>query len=1192
MAQFKINENRVNPGYFTDDNLNRNNRNNVLTDRTALERPRSDSEIFQTNLDYQLNYGNSISELQNTMEDMDKVTGDFYDLTGISLNMNDYIAEVDDNYLNIDYDVSGAYVDRYEGSATSYSHVQAKKEYINNYIAEYFKKNPDQKGSPSGGFRDYTYYENLRRQEIQEYERELNIQQVYNDGSSLFPSFAGAAVGIFQDPLILASIPVSIATGGTGGTLLGAVRLAALESVIAGVTETAIQARVVSYRDSLGSNYGWKEASKIIATAAGAGFVGTFGIAAIIDRTIKGYKSILNAIPGNKGKKIAKEIDRLVDEATIKDEAFADRLIKYINQQIGSLNTAEKRALLEAIPEQNKSAATKNAEQVLNGDDIVDSTNPLKDNAEGKLEHNQRILKAGNDLLNDGQVKIPEEPISDIDYTKNFDQEHNVYREVRLDPDEIEVEPDIFQFKTIEIDPETGISPKLKGIDTWDQDAANVVLVYEYADGRKVIADGHQRLGLAKRIKKLGKQKPYLLATIRREVDGHTPEETMVAAMMLNVHQGTADATDVAKILRIRPDYIEAIRGKISPRSVIWQNARGLSLLDPRAWQYYLNNKIPDNVAAAVGDLVEDGDLQIQVMEFISKNNFDNINQIRLAINDVISQGVSSKEVQDLFGTQIIKELLITERAAVLDKTLKELRKDKTVSKFLISNEKKIIEEGKNKLDSAYNKKALEESALTIERIVKLANMKGAISDELTEAAKTYKAGDQREAIQTFKKAVAEAIRSGDLDRVTPGRSERTTLSEGYTQTQPKDPKEPVVSKNLENFNDPHDGATQYARSKDEFRELEQRVVDEEDGGDLFLIDENPRTSLLDKVKNVFGKREPEKIDFSTKTLAEISDLDDDILKNQSDDLLDHPEIVALREQAEAIEQTIDTARKEGSLSKNNIYAASWQKKRNWQGIIDDLYGSGADKKEKKLIIYAGLPASGKSARANADKTKYGAIIIDSDLVKAKLPEYGNGIGAGAVHQESKIIQAQLLNRAITNNDNIILPVVGSSGNSIGKYVNLVKQFGYTVEFKYVEVGVDTAIARNVKRIHNEGRFVDPRIIKENFENIEANYNKGKELADGYEKINTEGERPVITEKGGISEDVLQSGSSNVRRSGSATEEANEIQEVLEQIDPNYEIVTRVVDDQPVTQTVGDVLKEIKTGDKLVDFLRDCPGIK
>ena len=638
--------------------------------------------------------------------------------------------------------------------------------------------------------------------------------------------------------------------------------------------------------------------------------------------------------------------------------------------------------------------------------------------------------------------------------------------------------------------------------------------------------------------------------------------------MMLNVHQGTADATDVAKILRIRPDYIEAIRGKISPRSVIWQNARGLSLLDPRAWQYYLNNKIPDNVAAAVGDLVEDGDLQIQVMEFISKNNFDNINQIRLAINDVISQGVSSKEVQDLFGTQIIKELLITERAAVLDKTLKELRKDKTVSKFLISNEKKIIEEGKNKLDSAYNKKALEESALTIERIVKLANMKGAISDELTEAAKTYKAGNQREAIQTFKKAVAEAIRSGDLDRVTPGRSERTTLSEGYTQTQPKDPKEPVVSKNLENFNDPHDGATQYARSKDEFRELETRVPDDKP--------ESPT----------------ERVDLSTKTLAEISDLDDTILKNQSDDLLDHPEVVALREQAEAIEQTIDTARKEGSLSKNNIYAASWQKKRNWQGIIDDLYGSGADKKEKKLIIYAGLPASGKSARANADKSKYGAIIIDSDLVKAKLPEYGNGIGAGAVHQESKIIQAQLLNKAITNNDNIILPVVGSSGNSIGKYVNLVKQFGYTVEFKYVEVGVDTAIARNIKRIHNEGRFVDPRIIKENFENIEANYNKGKELADGYEKINTEGERPVITEKGGISEDVLQSGSSNVRRSGSATEEANEIQEVLEQIDPNYEIVTRVVDDQPVTQTVGDVLKEIKTGDKLVDFLRDCPGIK
>jgi len=166
-------------------------------------------------------------------------------------------------------------------------------------------------------------------------------------------------------------------------------------------------------------------------------------------------------------------------------------------------------------------------------------------------------------------------------------------------------------------------------------------MVFEYADGRKVIADGHQRLALAKRIKAMGKQKPYMLATVRREVDGHTPEETMVAAMMINVHQGTATAADVAKILKLKPDFVQAIKGKVSPRSVLWENANGLAKLSPEAWQYYLNNSVPDRIASIVGDLVDDPELHIQVMDFISRNAFDNEQQIRLAVQDVISQGVS-----------------------------------------------------------------------------------------------------------------------------------------------------------------------------------------------------------------------------------------------------------------------------------------------------------------------------------------------------------------------------------------------------------------------------------------------------------------------------------------------------------------------------------------------------------------------
>jgi len=192
---------------------------------------------------------------------------------------------------------------------------------------------------------------------------------------------------------------------------------------------------------------------------------------------------------------------KLIDEAPVKDEEFADRLIKYINGEIGKFTTSEKRILLQSIPDAQKSDTAKIAETILQGDELIDETNPLQNTAAGKQEHIQRIHQAGDDMFSEGDIKLNEEPRTPIDYDKNFDSDYNVYREVRLDPDEIEVDPKTFQFKTEEVDPETGVSPKLKGITEWDQDAANVVMVFEYADGRKVIADGHQRLALAKRIK-------------------------------------------------------------------------------------------------------------------------------------------------------------------------------------------------------------------------------------------------------------------------------------------------------------------------------------------------------------------------------------------------------------------------------------------------------------------------------------------------------------------------------------------------------------------------------------------------------------------------------------------------------------------------------------------------------------------
>ena len=1170
MAQFKISETDK-KSFYTDDIYNRPNRNNQFGDKTVIARPRQDEEISKTAYDLQYNFRNSNSEMINIMEDMDKVTQDFFSLTGIYYNMNDYIAEVDEPFTyanNIKFDPGGSYVGEYYGSSTSMNHVRAKQQYINRKISEYFEKNPEQKGSKLGGFRDYTYYENARRNELAELEKEAAIGQKYNDGSTLAPSLFGSGLAIFQDPLIIESLPVSIASGGSFGTLMGIVRIAATEAVIAGAYETAIQSRAVSYNQRLGSDYGWKEASAAIALAAGGGALATAALGGTITTFFKGYSKILRATPNGKAKALAQEIDKLIDEAPILDDAYATKVMEYINKNIETFNTAEKAQFLETVVENSPRGVTptvKTAQQVIEADELIDTTNPLESTPRGKQEHNERVKDAGEGLLS-GENKLNDETRTPIDYTKNFDNNSNVIREVRLDPDEIEVEPDVFQFKTEEIDPQTGVSPKLKGITEWDQDAANVVMVFEYADGRKVIADGHQRLALAKRIKAMGKQKPYLLATIRREVDGHTPEETMVAAMMLNVHQGTASAADVAKILKIKPDFVQKIKGKISPRSVLWENARGLSKLSPEAWQYYLNNNVPDKIAAIVGDLVEDPDLHIQVIDFITKNNFANEQQIRLAIQDVISQGVSTREVQDLFGTQTIKELLIKERAEILDKAIKELKKDKNIAGFLVNNEANILKKGKNKLDSDFNKKALEESALAIEKIIKLANMKGAISDELNLAAKLFKDGNKQEAVQSFKEAITTAIKNGDLDRVTPGGTKRTALSEGYTQEQPNIPKETEANKNLKNSENVHDGKQQY---------------DQEYGSVENTINDIRVANKLDTPK------EPAKVEIQSKTLAEISELPDDVLKNQADELIDHPEIIALRDKANKKITTIKQA--------GGSFDEAWQQKRGWNQIVDDLYGNGAEVKNREMTVFIGLPASGKSTLATAQQKQLGALIVDSDFVKEHpnlAKDYDGGVGAGAVHDESKYIQELILAKAVQNGDNIIIPIVGSSGRNVEKLIDIVKDNGYSLVVKYVEVDEATAIARNVKRIATDGRFVDPEIIKKAYKGATQNYNTGKELADGYEKINVEGNRPITKEIGGA---ARTHGKSRAADAGQASTEVttDEIEEIFAKLDPDYQIVTSVdANDNVITQTANDVLLDLNKDKKAIDFLEGCPGLK
>jgi len=170
--------------------------------------------------------------------------------------------------------------------------------------------------------------------------------------------------------------------------------------------------------------------------------------------------------------------------------------------------------------------------------------------------------------------------------------------------------------------------------------------------------------------------------------------------------------------------------------------------------------------------------------------------------------------------------------------------------------------------------------------------------------------------------------------------------------------------------------------------------------------------------------------------------------------------------------------------------------------IVDKLYGDGAATKGREAWIVTGMPASGKnSSLAEPLAEDHGAMIIDADEVKKEIPEFAGGIGANAVHEESaEIILPKLLERAVVNGDNIVMPRVGKTYSSLVNDIGLLKSAGYKVHLNYLHTDEKVAMQRAVSRYLNTGRLVSLSYIKSVDGNPEKAYQQAKAegIADSY----------------------------------------------------------------------------------------------
>lgn len=293
-----------------------------------------------------------------------------------------------------------------------------------------------------------------------------------------------------------------------------------------------------------------------------------------------------------------------------------------------------------------------------------------------------------------------------------------------------------------------GLTDRLKGVTEWDPLASGKVFVFERADGSRVIADGHQRLGLAQRLMEENATSAPLPGRDRgstsalpgniglhgylfREADGWTPADVRALAAKKNMQEGSGDALDVARILRERPDILD---GALPVSGPMMRNAVALARLSDEAFGLAVNGVVPPQHAAAVGALVPEPAQHAAVLADLARLAPETEREARIAIGEIMAAGFRAEEQIDLFGAAETTRSLLAERIKTLDAAMAALVRDKKLFGTL-AEKADTIEAAGNVLARTGNEARARDAAALQDLLSRLARRTGPVSDALNRAA-------------------------------------------------------------------------------------------------------------------------------------------------------------------------------------------------------------------------------------------------------------------------------------------------------------------------------------------------------------------------------------------------------------------------------------------------------------------------
>lgn len=332
----------------------------------------------------------------------------------------------------------------------------------------------------------------------------------------------------------------------------------------------------------------------------------------------------------------------------------------------------------------------------------------------------------------------------------------------RFDPDELTVDAGLMQFKAG--GDAMGVTDRLQGVETWNPMLAGRVVVWAADDGRMLIADGHQRMGLARRIRAADPaQRPMLDAIVLREADGFDAESVRVWAALKNIAEGTGTAIDAAKIMR-GMGVDEAMKF-VPPRSALVRDGAGLARLGDDAFGAVVNELVNPGHAAIVGRLATDPGEQKALIDLLIRLKPESMAQADSIVRQGKAAGFNTETQTDMFGSLDVTASLMMERARVLERGLGELKKLKQVFSTTARNADTLDAAG-NRINREASAQEALDNAQAIDIVNRLAFRSGPIGDALDAAARRLAEGGRiGDVVRDFVGAV-RGIDLGDLTRL------------------------------------------------------------------------------------------------------------------------------------------------------------------------------------------------------------------------------------------------------------------------------------------------------------------------------------------------------------------------------------------------------------------------------------------